>query len=296
MLTTHPYLSAEVWKGRAIPLLTLACYRENLLQYPGCYISWSASIFQSLYAQSVTVNKYRLCSSITWYVILVITSKWKLNIWICFCKHFVPLSWRHLPVGRRRQLLFVISQVQFGAVTRMHSATSSCSQPMNHNQFPSNPVEITHHSHYVGMRTICLFNKTIDCTENVIWSINHVFREHRKAILYVQGGPLLAQFITAHPTPAPIPINIKTSNGKKKEMFCFITYRSVNSFLSCLVYFFIYFVYLSPHWNGILRNDLHTAILGVLLEVWIEWNALNYWGFTRFCNNMISELLQSPYS
>jgi len=167
---------------------------------------------------------------------------------------------------------------------------------MNHNQFPSNPFEITHHCHYVRMRTICLFNKAIDRTENAIWGINHVFAEHRKAILYVEGIPLCPRFITARPPPPPPPpINITTSN--EKELFCSVTSRSVNSFLSCFVYCFFYFIlYVFIHGNEILRHGLHAAIRGVRLEVWIEGNTFNCWLFTQFCNSMISKLLQLPVS
>jgi hypothetical protein len=44
-------------------------------------------------------------------------------------------------------------------------------------------------------------------------------------------APLRPPFITAQP-----PINIKTSD--ENGMFCFVTYRSVNPFLSCFIYLF----------------------------------------------------------
>lgn len=89
------------------------------------------------------------------------------------------------------------------------------------------------------------------------------------------------------PPPPQPPINNTTSN--EKEMFCFVTYRSVYSFLS---YVFFFNLYVFIHGNEILRHRLHAAIRGVRLEVWIECNTLDYRVFTHFCNNMISKLLQ----
>jgi hypothetical protein len=82
----------------------------------------------------------------------------------------------------------------------------------------------------VSEQYVCLTRRSITAGI-VIQGINHIFAEHRKAILYVQNG--FVSLICQRQTP----INIKTSN--EKEIY-FVSLRRVPMFFFCFLFCLFY--------------------------------------------------------